>query len=85
MSVLETIAERIDFQPIGRANGSQAAVWAPNQLTEPRFIVGSACRRRLGEVYARIKQEAVPVDITPEALGEIGRKAVKKLMGKPTG
>ena len=95
MSVLETIAERrsiFDFEPtavprerIERA--LQAAVWAPNhKLTEPwRFIVvGPGCKRRLGEVYARIKQEAVPVDITAEALREIGRKAVKKLMGKPT-
>ena len=95
MSVLETIAERrsiFDFQPtavprerIERA--LQAAVWAPNhKLTEPwRFIVvGPACKRRLGDVYARIKQEDVPVDIAPEAMSEIGRKAIKKLMSKPT-
>jgi nitroreductase len=95
MSVLETIAERrsiFDFQPtavprerIERA--LQAAVWAPNhKLTEPwRFIVvGPECKRRLGDVYARIKQEDVPVDITAEAMSEIGRKAVKKLMSKPT-
>ena len=95
MSVLETIAERrsiFDFQPtavprerIERA--LQAAVWAPNhKLTEPwRFIVvGPEAKRRLGDVYARIKQEDVPVDIAPEAMSEIGRKAIKKLMSKPT-
>lgn len=95
MSVLETIAARrsvFDFQPaavprprIERA--LQAAVWAPNhKLTEPwRFIVvGPEGKRRLGAVYARLKQDAVPVDITPEARSEIGRKAVAKLMGKPT-
>ena len=95
MSVLHTIAERrsiFDFQPtavprerIERA--LQAAVWAPNhKLTEPwRFIVvGPACKRRLSEVYARIKQDDVPVEIAPEALNEIGRKAGKKLMSKPT-
>ena len=95
MSVLETIAERrsiFDFQPtvvprerIERA--LQAAVWAPNhKLTEPwRFIVvGPECKSRLSAVYARIKQDDVPVDIAREAMDEIGRKAVKKLMSKPT-
>ncbi|MCY4372677.1 MAG: nitroreductase [Spirochaetaceae bacterium] len=95
MSVLETIAERrsiFDFQPTAVPRERiervlQAAVWAPNhKLTEPwRFIVvGPACKRRLSEVYARIKQDDVPVDIAPEALAEIGRKAIKKLMSKPT-
>ena len=36
------------------------------------------------DVYARIKQEDVKVDIEPAALREIGRKAVKKLTGKPS-
>ncbi len=94
MSVLETIAARrsiFDFRPtavprpqIERA--LQAAVWAPNhKLTEPwRFIVvGPEGKRRLSEVYARIKQDAVPVDITPAARAELGRKAAAKLMGKP--
>ena len=95
MSVLQTIAERrsiFDFQPtavprerIERA--LQAAVWAPNhKLTEPwRFIVvGPEAKDRLGRVYARIKQQDVKVDIDPEALREIGRKAIKKLMRKPS-
>ena len=95
MSVLETIAARrsiFDFQPtvvprerIERA--LQAAVWAPNhKLTEPwRFIVvGPEAKDRLSHVYARIKQDGVKGDIGPEALREIGRKTVKKLMSKPS-
>ena len=95
MSVLETIAARrsiFDFQPttvprerLERA--LQAAVWAPNhKLTEPwRFIVvGPEAKDRLSRVYARIKQNAAKGDIAPEALREIGRKTVKKLMGKPS-
>ena len=95
MSVLQTIAERrsiFDFQPtvVPRerlARALQAAVWAPNhKLTEPwRFIVvGPEAKDRLCHVYARIKQEDVKVDIEPAALREIGRKAVKKLMSKPS-
>ena len=95
MSILDTIAERrsiFDFQPttvprkrIERA--LRAAVWAPNhKLTEPwRFIVvGPEGKRRLSRIYARIKQADVPVDISAEAMREIGRKAQAKLMGKPT-
>ena len=95
MSVLKTITERrsvFDFQraavPRERIElALQAAVWAPNhRLTEPwRIIVaGPEAKSRLSEVYARIKKESVPVDILPEALSKIGRKAVKKLMSKPT-
>ena len=95
MSVLETIAARrsiFDFRPaavprerIERA--LQAAVWAPNhKLTEPwRFIVvGPEAKEQLSRVYARIKQDDVKGDIAPEALREIGRKTVKKLMSKPS-
>ena len=95
MSVLQTIAQRrsiFDFQPtevprerLERA--LQAAVWAPNhKLTEPwRFIVvGPEAKERLCQVYARIKQDGVKADIDPEALREIGRKTVKKLMSKPS-
>lgn len=95
MSVLDIIVERrsvFDFQstavPRERIERAlRAAVWAPNhKLTEPwRFIVvGMQTKRRLSQVYARIKQEDVPVNIAPEALREIGRKAESKLMGKPT-
>ena len=95
MSVLQTIVERrsiFDFQPAAvprdrLERALQAAVWAPNhKLTEPwRFIVvGPEAKERLSHVYARIKQEAVKGDIGPEALREIGRKTVKKLMSKPS-
>ena len=95
MSVLETIAARrsiFDFQPtaVPRARlerALQAAVWAPNhKLTEPwRFIVvGPEAKDRLSRVYARIKQQGVKGEIDPEALREIGRKTVKKLMSKPS-
>ena len=95
MSVLETIAERrsiFDFQPTAvprerLERALQAAVWAPNhKLTEPwRFIVvGPEAKERLSRIYARIKQEDVKTDIEPQALREIGRKTVKKLMSKPS-
>ena len=95
MSVLDTIAARrsiFDFQatavPRERLERAlQAAVWAPNhKLTEPwRFIVvGPDAKDRLSSVYARLKQDAAKGDIAPEALREIGRKTVKKLMSKPS-
>jgi len=47
-------------------------------------VIGQEGKRRLSRIYSRIKQADVPVDITPEAMREIGRKAEEKFMGKPT-
>ena len=94
MSILDIIAERrsiFDFKStlVSRERIERvldAAVWAPNhKLTEPwRFIVvGLQAKRRLSQIYARMKQEDVQIDISQDAMYEIGRKAAAKLMGKP--
>ena len=96
MSVLQNhrrngVRYSISSPPPYRASGSSGPCrrpcGAPNhKLTEPwRFIVvGPEAKEHLCQVYARIKQADVKADIAPEALREIGRKTVKKLMSKPS-